>query len=65
VNEEIGKNSGLIWKYLVDNGPATIIKLKSNLEISNTNLYLALGWLSREDKIIFNKKQHTFEISLK
>jgi hypothetical protein len=65
MNEEIGSTAGEIWKFLIDNGPSTIIKIKSALEIPNTQIYLALGWLAREDKIVFIKKQHSFEISLK
>ena len=65
MQETIGITAGQVWDYLNQKGPATIIKLKSNLEVSNTMLCLALGWLAREDKIVISKMNHTYEISLK
>ena len=65
MQETIGITAGQVWDYLSQNGPATIIKLKSHLEVSNTALCLALGWLAREEKIAFKRINHTFEISLK
>ncbi len=51
MQEKIGSTAGQVWEYLFKNGTVTAIKLKSELGISNTALYLALGWLAREDKI--------------
>lgn len=61
----IGSTAGQIWKYLYDNGDSTAIKIKLSLGISNSLLYLALGWLAREDKIEIIQFEHTFKIALK
>ena len=65
MEELIGNTAGQIWQYLDKQGPVTIIKLKSELGISNSTLYLALGWLSREDKINIIDFEQSFKISLK
>ena len=63
--EFIGQHAGHVWEYLFNHGSVAAIKLKAELGISNTALYLALGWLSREDKIELVEEGHSFRISLK
>ena len=62
---DIGTTAGHIWQYLDRHGAVTSLKLKSALGISNSVLYLALGWLAREDKIEIAAHDHTYRISLK
>ena len=64
MQETIGMTAGLVWNYLATNGPATTLKLKSALGISNSQLHLALGWLARENKIEITQLKHTCRISL-
>ena len=61
----IGSTAGQIWEYLVINGSVTSLKMKSVLGIPNSLLYLALGWLAREDKIEIAETGHTYKITLK
>ena len=61
----IGTTAGQIWEYLVINGSVTALKMKSVLGIPNSLLYLALGWLAREDKIEIVETGHTYKITLK
>jgi hypothetical protein len=61
----VGTTAGQIWQYLEKYGTATALKIKAALGISNSLMYLALGWLAREDKIEINEHDHTFKISLK
>jgi len=65
MKDQIGVAAGRVWQYLCDNGPATIIKLKSALEVSNGHLHLALGWLSREDKIELTEHGNTYIVAQK
>ena len=65
MQEKIGLTAGQIWEYLYHHGSATAIKLKSELGVSNSVLYLALGWLAREDKIELAESDHSFKIILK
>ena len=54
---EIGRKAGCIWDYLYANGECSIAELKKKLKINTKELYLALGWISRNDKIAFTKKK--------
>ncbi|MDR2066474.1 MAG: winged helix-turn-helix domain-containing protein [Endomicrobium sp.] len=65
MQSDIGLVAGDIWRYLVENGDSSTIKIRVNLGISNTTLYLALGWLLREDKINMALTDYSYKISLK
>ena len=65
MTNRIGFAAGEIWKYLLENGESSPIKIKANLGLSNTLLYLALGWLAREDKVYIRQLEHSYRISLK
>jgi hypothetical protein len=63
---KVGFAAGEIWDYLSKNGVSSPIKIKANLGISYTMLYLALGWLLREDKVIISQtSEYSYKISLK
>ena len=51
--EEIGATAGRIWGFLNDNGGASLNKLAKNLEVSRELALQSVGWLAREDKIVF------------
>jgi hypothetical protein len=57
--------AGDVWRHLSENGGSSPIKIKSALGISNSMLYLALGWLSRENKIVIEQNEHSYKIALK
>jgi hypothetical protein len=61
----IGIIAGDIWRYLLENGESSPMKIKVALGQPNTILYLALGWLSREDKIVIEQNEYSYKISLK
>jgi hypothetical protein len=65
MTEQIGFSAGLIWQFLAECGEASPIKIKASLGLSNTLLYLALGWLAREDKVTIARLEHSYKISLK
>ncbi len=63
--EEIGTLSGQIWHYLNKNGETDVIKIKHDLNCTNHKLYLALGWLARENKILITRNNVEIKIALK
>lgn len=63
--EMVGIVSGKIWSCLHKNGKSSITKLKIEIPIRASFLYFALGWLLREDKIIFIKEDGQLFIQLK
>jgi len=65
MTDQIGFSAGMIWQFLSENGESSPIKIKASLGLSNTLLYLALGWLAREDKVSIERLEHSYKISLK
>ncbi|MBN1384116.1 MAG: winged helix-turn-helix domain-containing protein [Elusimicrobia bacterium] len=62
---KIGATAGKIWNYLNQNGEVTALKLKSALGITNTLLYMGIGWLARENQIVITEYSKGYKISLK
>ncbi len=61
----IGNVAGQIWRHLDSvGGESTPIQIKAQLGLSNTMLYLALGWLSRENKVAIIPHEYTYKVSL-
>ena len=71
--EKIGTAAGEVWKALKtwktvenDNEGMTIALLKKRTNLPSDLVYEAIGWLAREDKIIFSTSNtKTVRISLK
>ena len=61
--ERIGSNAGLIWAAL-DNGEMEVKSLKKATKLTEKDLNLALGWLAREGKIVFNEVEGELFIAL-
>ena len=66
MNEKIGASAGAVWRFLSEvNEPSSIIKIKTRLSLSNSEVFLALGWLSRENKVAMEAKGNTIFVSIK
>lgn len=59
ITNVIGTNAGKIWNLLDESGKLSVKEIKAKLNLTEKEVYLALGWLAREDKLIFteNKKE--------
>ena len=53
--KSIGTNAGIIWKLMSDNASWTYEELKEKGHLTDKELYAAIGWLARENKIDFEK----------
>ena len=54
--EQIGMNAGLIWKALNEGGKMSIKELKKAAKIkTEKEVYAALGWLAKEEKVAFEE----------
>ena len=51
VEEYFGTKAGTVWSTLNLRGPLNISQLKRYTKLSDSELYAALGWLARENKI--------------
>ncbi|MEM0493128.1 MAG: winged helix-turn-helix domain-containing protein [Candidatus Thermoplasmatota archaeon] len=63
----IGTNAGLVWRALEAWGENDTKNLSLLTQLKDQDLYAALGWLGREDKIIITKDKNkkTLKIRLK
>ncbi len=61
----IGDAAGKIWQYLETNGPSSVTKIEKETEISSKEVQRAIGWLSKEDKLVIEIKGRVETISLK
>jgi hypothetical protein len=61
----IGEDAGRIWKTLSERGPANISGVKRLAKLDDRRLYLALGWLCREDKIVIKAVKKQIEVGLR
>ncbi len=48
---EIGNAAGEVWRLLDGEGDLSIADIQKKLDMPQHLLYLAIGWLCREDKI--------------
>jgi len=61
---DIGVNAGIIWHLLSEKGPLTINELNELTGFERQELMLALGWLSRENKVDFSQHGEDLQVSL-
>ena len=62
MKEKIGNNAGIVWNTLSGNGEMNLKDVKKVTKLTEKDLYAALGWLSREDKvtIVENEEKEVF-----
>ena len=63
--QDVGEAAGTIWHALEENGAMKLSALKKQTKTNDAVLYMALGWLAREDKIDMAAEGRTFKVSLK
>lgn len=64
--EKAGKMAGMIWEALNEAGELSGKDLKKASKIrADKDLYLALGWLLREDKLVVKEAEKDILVSLK
>lgn len=54
LTEEIGSQAGRVWRILDIWGEADFLSLRRLSDLSEGEVYRALGWLAREGKILVN-----------
>ncbi len=66
MNEKVGTLAGAVWSALNENGMMTAKDLKRAAKIkTDKDLYLAMGWLLREDKINVEESEKNLTLALK
>ncbi len=64
MKEKIGENAGKVWAVLSETGKSNIKDVKKATKLAEKDLYAALGWLSREDKVSFEEEEKEVFVSL-
>ncbi|MCH5168734.1 MAG: winged helix-turn-helix domain-containing protein [Prevotellaceae bacterium] len=66
MNETVGTLAGAVWTVLNEKGAQNAKDLKKAAKIKcDKDLYLALGWLLREDKLAITEEDKVLTITLK
>jgi predicted Kef-type K+ transport protein len=68
INPDIGFDAGGVFNHLSNQSDSSVVKattLKEKLDMSTSQVYLAIGWLAREDKVDVLKKQNSVRVRLK
>lgn len=53
MKDQIGKTAGAIWEVLRSNNRMALSQLPRAVKERESVAYQALGWLAREDKIVY------------
>jgi len=61
---KIGEMAGRLWKTLGEKEDVAVSRLPQILKEKGEIVYQALGWLAKEDKIVFYKKEGKTFVSL-
>jgi hypothetical protein len=65
MQDEIGQTAGWVWDYLNTHGESSTLQIRSSLKITQTLLFLALGWLAREGKVHLLYRDRCYWVSLR
>jgi len=57
----IGTNAGIIWNLLNNNQKWNVAQLQEASGLSKEEIYAAIGWLARENKIEIEKNENGSE----
>ena len=49
--DTFGKNAGKVWNALNKHGPLSTTSLLKNTRLTENDLFAAIGWLARENKV--------------
>ena len=64
MKEKIGNNAGIVWNALSGNGEMNLKDVKKVTKLTEKDLYAALGWLSREDKVTITENEKEVFVSV-
>jgi hypothetical protein len=62
--DRIGETAGAVWEKLEKEGPLTFAALMEEVDAPQSLFFMAIGWLSREDKLRFERDDGDYVVSL-
>jgi hypothetical protein len=61
----IGETAGEIWRLLKEQEPLSVSAIVSKANQPRTVVCMGIGWLAREDKLVFTQARRGISLSLK
>jgi len=62
---EIGEGAGRIWQFLSEHPASTLEQINKDLKLDASLFSMSVGWLAREDKLIFDGEGKKAKLFLK
>ncbi len=62
---EIGEGAGRIWQFLNEHPASTWEQINKDLKLDPSLFFMSVGWLAREDKLVFDGVGKKTKVSLK
>lgn len=63
--QQIGETAGRVWQALEEQGELRLPLLKKQVQAPDSLLYMALGWLAREDKLELTPEGRSLRVRLR
>ncbi len=60
--DTIGYNAGLVWNALNDADALGLKQIKKVTKLKDKELYVAIGWLARENKILIAENEEAKDL---
>lgn len=64
LKKDIRINATAIWQYLSERGKMSVQEIEELTHYKNSLILLALGWLSKENKVRFSVKNENLYVEL-
>ncbi|MDR1682793.1 MAG: winged helix-turn-helix domain-containing protein [Candidatus Symbiothrix sp.] len=64
MKEKIGNDAGRIWSVLNEAGTKSVKELKKLTKLTEKEIYAAIGWLAREEKLCFGENEDGVYLTL-
>ncbi|MFB6292236.1 MAG: winged helix-turn-helix domain-containing protein [Candidatus Nanohaloarchaea archaeon] len=65
MEDRIGETAGYVWDYLEAEGESSVTSVVNAIEVPSTKVYMAIGWLAKEDEVEFIEKGRGNAVRLK
>ena len=62
--DQIGETAGAVWETLSKDGPLTFAELMEEVNAPQSLFFMAIGWLSREEKLHFESANGDYVVRL-
>ena len=62
--EEVLGVPGKLWSYLKEHGETSVYKIKKDLKLPDSMLYIGIGWLLKEGKLEIKRDGGSLKVRL-